>query len=211
MKQIKKIGLGLGGLAFLALTATTSLKDNVHFGSTEIRNPKKNQYVWSLFFPKLTIRGENAEGDFYSIGLLGSEINFPEGVNHTGNSNSTSLFASLNTYEENSTHTGNSNSTSLLVSLNTYEENSTHTGNSNSTSLFASLNAYKENSTHTGNSNVKALLIGSNKYYPGATITGNSSAFGVLSETPSGLHFLCNKELGLENYIVEKPEQGETQ
>jgi len=155
IRRAPKKTIAIASLA--ALVATTALKDNVHFGSSTVYNPKKNQYVWGIA-PTTEIKGERAEGNIYTIGLLGCQNKYQTNLVHNGNSTAIGLVLGGNEYKICSAHNGNSTSMGLAWGENIYLEDSKHDGNSIALGLVAALNRYNSNSVHSGNSRVIGML-----------------------------------------------------
>ncbi len=128
VKTILAVGLA-------SLIGITALKDNVHFGSTNIYNQIKNHYVWGVI-PNTKVQGQG-NGSIYTFGLL------------TG----------LNDVRDNSTITGNQGAYSLLAGINDIGDNSTITGNQGAYSLLAGINDIGDNSTITGNQHAVGCII----------------------------------------------------
>ncbi|MEK6885635.1 MAG: hypothetical protein AABX17_01560 [Nanoarchaeota archaeon] len=101
-KPIRKLAIA----SLATLIGITTLKDNVHLGSTTLYNPQGNQYAWGIA-PTLEIIGE-AKGNLYSIGLV----------------------AGINLYGTNAVHNGDSRAIGLLTGINDYKTTGSHTGNS---------------------------------------------------------------------------------
>ncbi|MDP1728782.1 MAG: hypothetical protein Q8L27_01095 [archaeon] len=194
-KPIRNLAIATLG----TLIATTALKENVHFGSTTINNPKRNQYSWGLI-PNLTIEGEEAKGNFYSFGLLITENKISANTRHDGNSTAIGLLAGFNTYESNSVHNGNSTAIGLVAGANFHGSNSVHNGNSTAIGLLAGGNIYETNSVHNGNSTAIGLIVGLNNYETNSVHNGNSGVKGIISEDSKGMQFLSNK-------IIKNPDK----
>ena len=145
----------MAALGLVALIGTTVLKDNVHFGSVEIHNPTRNHYTWGLF-PKTTVKGSEAKGDIYTIGLY--SINKFVEVKHEGNSSAFGIVGGENIYERNTIHIGNSTSAGIVGGENTHKQNSVQTGDSRALGIIAAVTFYKENSSHNGNQSTIAIL-----------------------------------------------------
>lgn len=113
------------GIGLSALVATTSLKDNVHFGSVTLNNPQENQYVWGIW-SETTIIGRNAKGNIHTIGLILGQNNFENNSKITGNMNAYGFIGGNRVFGE---ITGNMNAYGLIAGGNLLRENSKITGN----------------------------------------------------------------------------------
>ena len=126
-------------LASTLVAGTTVLKDNVHFGSVVLKNPKGDHYIWGTA-PKMTIRGENFKGNLYAYGLLVGENKLEGNINFEGNLYAYGLFAGKNHVGGNSNLKGNMFAGGLIAGENSLENNSHLEGNMYAHSLMANFN-----------------------------------------------------------------------
>ncbi len=127
----KKVLLGAG---LIALTATTALKDNVHFGSVTLNNPQENHYVFGIH-QKTEIQGKNSKGNIYTLGLVG--INELRGNSQiTGNMSAYGLMFAGNFLGYHSQITGNMSAYGSIIGENFLGYHSQITGNISNKGLF---------------------------------------------------------------------------
>ena len=88
-------------LGTVLLGAALCLKDNVHFGSTIINNPKRNHYVWGIS-PEVTVTGNNGKGNIRNFGILRPRSILKENSQLVGNLSAYSLAGSKVTLNGNS-------------------------------------------------------------------------------------------------------------
>ena len=185
-------------LAGIGLIALTLAKDNVHFGSVRLNNPKENHYTWGLA-PSVKVKGK-AKGNLHTFGLLGAGNTLGNDSTMTGNMRVYGLIGTMNTLENDSTITGNIRAQSLFLPMNNLE-NSTITGDMNVYGLIMSGNTLGRNSTITGNMSSYSLIMSGNTLGENSTITGNYNGKGLWVLTPKGSAFGSGTEIGLENYV----------
>jgi hypothetical protein len=169
----------VGGAGLALLTAVTCLKDNVHFGSTQIRgNVSKNQYAWGLY-PNLRVYGKEVKGNLYSIGLIGGRVAIKNtNAVHEGNSFASGVLFGVNANAAGSLHVGDSRAYSVGYAINA-AENSRHIGDSLALGVISGIND-NFGGKHAGNSFGIAALFGINSYRGKAEHYGNANAIGVL-------------------------------
>lgn len=101
--------LGLAGL--IALTAA---KDNVHFGTTILKDVNENHYVWGLA-PSTIIDDEDPKGNIYTFGILYEGNRFQVSATIEGDSVGIGGIGGYNDYSEKTEIKGNVSSYGGLV------------------------------------------------------------------------------------------------
>ena len=150
---------------FLALSALTAIKDNIHFKALNVLtlySPQKDQYVWGIW-PCVSIEGD-AKANVKTYGLIGVE----------------------NELEENSSIRGNMEAYGLIVGVNSAMENSKIQGDMKSHSLLGSLNYVRENSSIQGDMKAYGGICALNEAENNAKINGNILSKGFFSSSPIG-------------------------
>jgi len=127
----KKIIIGLFLTGLVSITA----KDNVHFGSVNLHNPKENHYAWGLK-PTITIKGK-AQGNYKSFGLIDGKNDIGDNSEVDGNMSSYGLIAGWNVIGDNSEVDGNMSGYGLIFGGNDIRNNSEINGNIISKGIFA--------------------------------------------------------------------------
>src|SRR3989344_4958000 len=118
----KKLCLAVG---LAALIGVTAVKDNVHFGSVNIRDPQENHYSWGIG-PATQVEGEG-KCNIYTFGLLAFN-NVKENSKIEGNQRAYGLIAGVNVVGNNSSITGEQGAYGLIGGVNVAGNNSSITG-----------------------------------------------------------------------------------
>ena len=125
------VALGLAGLITI-----TAAKDNVHFGSTTLHNPKENQYIWGIF-PMTEIKGD-AKGNIYTFGLIYGANAVDKNRNVEGSIWANGLLVGGNEVGDNSKINEGMYANGLLVGRNEAGDNSVISGDVVSREVIAS-------------------------------------------------------------------------
>lgn len=192
----------IAALGLAGLVATTSLKDNVYWGSVTINNPQGNYYAWGLT-PIITVKGENVEGNFRTYGLLAAGTSFTEGSSFKGNLESYSLFAGGNEIKENSSFTGDIKSYCSFICQNIFGDKSEVNGNTSVYSLFLGYNIFRKESKITGNTTSVGLINGTNSFGDNSIVNGNLVSKGLISDGGTGFGLGESREIGLKDYVFK--------
>ena len=166
------VALGLAGLITI-----TAAKDNVHFGSTTLHNPKENQYIWGIF-PMTEIKGD-AKGNIYTFGLI----------------------YGANAVDKNRNVEGSIWANGLLVGGNEVGDNSKINEGMYANGLLVGGNEVGDNSKINEGMYANGLLVGGNEAGDNSVISGDVVSRGVIASTPLSWGLGSNKEVGLENYV----------
>ena len=220
----------LTSLGLAGLVAVTALKDNVHFGSLTLYNPKESHYVWGAL-PFVGIEGQDTCGDIYNLGIV-SLTEVRSVSNHKGNLNSYGLIGGLRV-GDGCKIKGNISSYEGLVSVNGFGDNVRVEGNISAYGLVMGVNDFKNNtrikgdmnaygigvgvnnigdstkvsndSRAEGNVNQGAILFGGGAFKSGTKITGDVSSTGLVVKNIDGFSLGRKVHIGLEDYIIPAP------